>query len=201
MHGQIHGVLREDIGAWKAGTAYRADDPGALLWVLVTLLDTTVRVYEACLGRLDPGTVRAYLQEGAWLGAMLGVSEQSVPCDRQALAAYMKAMIGDGEVAVGSTARQVAVALLETPVLPGAAWRFYSTVTREMTVATLPPKLRAQYGPVLARRRRPHLRVAATIGRALLPWLPERLRLDPIATIAMQRAARRKQESTSALHC
>jgi uncharacterized protein (DUF2236 family) len=195
MHGQITGVLQEDLGVWKAGTPYRADDPDALLWVLVTLLDTTVRVYEACLGRLDAGTVRAYLAEGARLGAMLGVPEQSVPADRRALVTYMTAMIGSGTVAVGSTARQIAHALHETPVLPGAAWRFYSTVTREMTRATLPPKLRAQYGPLLARHRRPHYRVGAMIGRVLLPRLPERLRLDPIAAIAIQRAARRCRHS------
>jgi uncharacterized protein (DUF2236 family) len=191
MHGRISGVLREDTGTWQAGTAYRADDPGALLWVLITLLDTTVRVYEACLGQLDPGTVRAYLAEGARLGAMLGVPRETVPADRQALAFYMKAMIDSGTVAVGSTARQVAVALLQTPVMPGAAWRFYSTVTREMALATLPGKLRMQYSPVLARRQQPQYRLAGVLGRALLPRLPERLRMDPIAAVAIKRSATR----------
>jgi uncharacterized protein (DUF2236 family) len=191
MHTQIAGVLRDDTGVWKAGTPYRAEDPDALLWVLVTLLDTTIRVYEVCLGRLDQDAVHAYLAEGAQLGAMLGVPEQRVPRDRRALAMYMKGMIDGGMVAVGSPARQIAVALRDTPVLPGPAWRIYSSVTQAVTVATMPPRLRAQYGTLLARRQRPHYRVLATLGRLALPRLPDRLRLDPIAALAVQRAARR----------
>src|SRR5437763_10198095 len=149
LHGRIRGTLPADAGAWRAGTPYRADDPDALLWVLVTLLDTTLRVYEASLGRLAEGTVRAYLADAARLGALLGVTGP-VPADRAALERDMGAMIGSGTVAVGPAAREGATALLHMPVPPGRSWRVYSALTRAVAVATLPEELRAAYGPAFA---------------------------------------------------
>jgi uncharacterized protein (DUF2236 family) len=192
QHGQIAGVLREDIGAWKAGTPYRAEDADALLWVLVTLLDTTVQVYEAGAGPLEEETVRAYLAEGARLGALLGVPPHTLPGDRAALHRYISRMIDDGVVVVGHPARQVATGLLRTQFIHGLSWRAYGAVTRAVAAATLPVPLRAQYGPILAPRHRPLYRVAGVVGRMVLPNLPKRLRLDPFAAIAIQRARRRR---------
>ncbi len=189
VHERIVGTLREDVGIWRAGSPYRAGDPAALLWVLVTLIDTTLRVYEASFGRLPEAAVRAYLADAMRLGEMLGVPAALVPRDRAALAQYMAAMIASGTVAVGPPAREVAAALLQAQVVPGASWRVYSAATHAVAAATLPPALRLQYGPLLTVRRRRLWRVGSLAGKAVLPWLPERLRLDPIAAIALRRAS------------
>jgi hypothetical protein len=60
--------------------------------------------------------------------------------------------------------------------------------------------VRALYGQVLARRHGPQYRVGATMGRIVVPRLPERLRLDPIAALAIRHAARRKQVPSAALY-
>ena len=188
LHARIRGTLPADVGAWRAGTPYRADDSDALLWVLVTLVDTTLRVYEASLGRLAERTVRAYLEDAARLGALLGVAGP-VPADRAALERYMGAMIGSGTVAVGPEARKVATALLHVSVPPSLSWRVYSALTRAVAVATLPEELRAAYGPAFAPHHQPCYGVGGALARALLPRLPRRLRDDPIAAIAIERAA------------
>jgi uncharacterized protein (DUF2236 family) len=190
MHGRITGTLGTAVGAWPAGTVYRADDPDALLWVLVTLLDTTLRLYEAGLGRLPEGTMRAYLADGARLGAMLGVDPDSVPGDRAALARYIAAMIDSGRVEVGPTALEVARALLQAPVVPGPTWGAFSALTRVVAAATLPEALRRQYNPLVPPGWRPLAHAGRLVGRPLLRALPDRLRLDPIAAIAIRRAAR-----------
>ena len=175
-------------GAVGKRTPYRADDPDALLWVLVTLVDTTLRVYEACLGRLAQRTVCAYLADAARLGALLGVAGP-VPADRAALERYMGAMLGSGSVAVGPAAREVATALLHAPVLPSLSWRAYSALTRAVAVAMLPEELRAAYGPAFTAHHPPLHWAGGALVRALLPRLPHRLRDDPIAASAIERAA------------
>src|SRR5918912_2883569 len=197
LHGRIRGILPTDVGAWRAGTPYRADDPDALLWVLVTLVDTTLRVYEASLGRLAERTVRAYLADAARLGALLGVAGP-VPADRAALEQYMGAMIRSGAVAVGPAAREVATALLHVPVLPSLSWRAYSALTRAVATSMLPAELRAAYGPAFAPHHPPLHRAGRTLARALLPRLPRRLRDDPIAAIAIERAAHMGRSSEGA---
>lgn len=188
QHARIGGTLREATGAWKAGTVYSAGDPDALLWVLVTLLDTSIRLYEACLRRLDDRTVRDYLADGARLGEMLGVPAQTVPDTRETLADYIGKMISSGAVAVGPTARTVATALVQAPAVPGLSWHIYSALTHMVASVTLPEELRAQYGSLLSPERGPLFRSAAVIGPAVLPRLPDRLRLDPLAAIAIRRA-------------
>lgn len=187
MHAGIRGTLREDVGTWRAGTPYRADDPAALLWVLVTLIDTTLRVYEASLGPLPPTTVRAYLRDVARLGALLGIPAQTVPAEPADVEQYMTNMIASGRVAVGATARAVAHALMQAPVPAGRAWQIYRAITHAYAVATLPPILRRQYGPVLALRHPTLWRIGGTVGRAVLPHLPPCVRRDPIAALAIQR--------------
>jgi uncharacterized protein (DUF2236 family) len=194
VHGHITGVLPEDLGSWRAGTRYSAEDPAALLWVLVTLLDTSIQVYEACLGRLPDHTVRAYLKEGARLGEMLGVPADTVPGDRLAMERYIATMIADGTIVVGPAAREVAQALLQTRVVPGLAWWTYSAITHVMTARTMPAALVAQYGAILTVRHRPLYWVGAKLGKAAWPRVPDRVRLDPIAAIAIRRAATRAVE-------
>jgi uncharacterized protein (DUF2236 family) len=188
MHGHIRGALPAEIGAWEAGSAYQANDPAALLWVLATLLDTTIQVYERSLGRLSDRTICAYLHEGARLGAMLGVLPESVPGDRHGLEQYISSMIAERRVYIGPAAKQVAVGLLGAQVMPGAAWRVYKLATHAVAATTMPEELRLQYGSILALH---HPWVYATVGaagRVILPRLPRRMRLDPIAAIAIDRA-------------
>ena len=193
VHDRINGALRETTGIWPAGTPYTANDPAALLWVLVTLLDTSLRVYEASLGRLPDHTVRAYLKDGARFGEMLGVPARTVPAGRAQLKHYIATMIDSGTVAVGSSAREVATTLLHAQVRPGLSWRSFSAITHAVAAYTLPRALRAQYGAILTVHHQPLYRMGGIVGRALLPKLPERLRLDPIAAIAIRRAMHGEQ--------
>jgi uncharacterized protein (DUF2236 family) len=191
LHAPVRGTLQETVGSRHAGTKYSAEDPEALLWVLVTLLDTSIRIYEAGLGTLGDETVRSYLAEGARLGEMLGVPGSTVPADRAALERYMEQMIADGAVAVGPPARRVARALLDAQVVPGPAWRIYRRLTRAVAAATLPETLREQYGSILPPNRRLLSGIGGRLGRLVLPRLPDRLRLDPLAATAIRRELRR----------
>jgi len=193
VHARITGTLSEDVGKWREGTVYRAGDPAALLWVLTTLIDTTLVVYESCFGQLPEETVSRYIADAARLGAMLELPPEMVLPNRESVRQYMQAMVADGTVAVGSQARRVAGAVLR-PDLPRWArifWWPYRSIARGMTVTLMPETLRSQYGSLLTLRGESVYLAGGSIGRGLLHRLPARFRLDPIASTAISLAERR----------
>src|SRR5215204_3291838 len=46
MHRRVRGRLAEPAGRFPAGTPYAADDPALLLWILATLVDSALLVYD-----------------------------------------------------------------------------------------------------------------------------------------------------------
>ena len=53
MHKQVRGELAKPAGRFPAGTPYAADDPALLLWVLATLVDSALVVYERYVASLS----------------------------------------------------------------------------------------------------------------------------------------------------
>ncbi len=45
MHRAVRGQLPETVGRYPAGTPYRADDPELLMWILYSLVDSSIVVY------------------------------------------------------------------------------------------------------------------------------------------------------------
>lgn len=189
VHTRIHGTLDQAVGRWPAGTRYSAEDPDALLWVLATLMDSALVVYEACFGPLPSHTVGRYLHEAARLGAMIGVRPEDAPRTRAELNAYMERMVAEGAVAVGPIAHRMATALLR-PSMPLRArtisWP-YRAAARAAASLSMPAGLQEQYGDVLAPSGLRVYELAGVGGRLLLRRLPPNLRLDPIAARAVRR--------------
>jgi uncharacterized protein (DUF2236 family) len=108
-HGQIKGVLREDVGKWKAGTAYSASDPHLTLWVYTTLVVGRVLVYRLLSGPLTPDEEEAFYRSTFVFGEYFGVTEAVRPASYQDLASYYEGMVQ--ELAVGREGRELTQAL------------------------------------------------------------------------------------------
>jgi uncharacterized protein (DUF2236 family) len=175
----IHAAVR---GQRADGAAYSALDPDALLWVHATLVDTAVRVYARFVAPLSAADAQRYHEESAWVAVALGVPE--VPARLDELRAWMDAMIAAGTVRVTPDAREIArTVLYPTPFPPRLAW----DAAHLVSIATLRPELRRQYGiPWSAARERGMERIAAA-SRATLPWVPSPLRHAPQARAAARR--------------
>jgi uncharacterized protein (DUF2236 family) len=190
VHTRIHGTLDHTVGRWPAGTPYSAEDPDALLWVLATLMDSALVLYEACLHPLPPKTVDQYIAEGTRLGAMIGIRPEDAPRSRAELGAYMNRMVAEGSVAVGPIALRMAAALLR-PSMPlkarAVSWP-YRAAARAAATLSMPAGLRGQYGPILEPRGIPAYRLGGLATRRLLRRLPPHVRLDPIAARSVRRA-------------
>src|SRR6266550_4238470 len=74
--GRSHALVR---GQAADGRAYRARDPRLLLWVQTTLVLTSVRWYEAVMGRLSQAERDAYWAEGKFFAGELGVPKELFP--------------------------------------------------------------------------------------------------------------------------
>jgi uncharacterized protein (DUF2236 family) len=190
VHTRINGRLSESAGRWPAGTPYTAEDVDALCWVLATLGDTTLLIYETVYGSLPDHVSEAYLADTARLGEFLGIPVNRPPRTRRELSRYLADRIADGTVAVGDVGRRVATDLsaLRVPLWQRVTVRPWLRFSLDVAAATLPAAIRAQYGDALPNPRRRLLSTGARLARTVLPRLPVALRTDPIARAAIRRA-------------
>ena len=193
IHDRVHGELREPTGAYPGGTPYSAHDPALLRWVHATLLETFPRAYELFVGPLTAEEKDRYCAEAAGLAPLLGIPDDYLPASTAALADYLRAILADGQIVVGPTARRLAYEVLHPPVLrriPPLLW-----LVQLPAIGLLPPDLREAYGFAWGRKEALALRCFAAAVRAALRVTPPLLRHWPAASRARARWARRRREA------
>jgi uncharacterized protein (DUF2236 family) len=187
MHRRVSGKLREPIGPYPAGTAYRADDPELLLWVLFTLVDSGLVVYRTYVGSLSREEEAAYWEDYRVVGRLFGLRLREMPRTLADLDDYRRSMLEGDRLYVTDWARERARAIVLDPPVPWMAQPLLETVNF-ITIALLPDRIRNEYGfaPVPpAFLRRALVRAGGEyVKRAVVPFLPDRLRLVPAARAA-----------------
>jgi uncharacterized protein (DUF2236 family) len=83
---RAHAPVRREPDAGSRG--YSAFDAQAQLWVVATLYDTAVTVYEIIYGELDEDSADRVYRDYARIGTTLQVPADLWPPDRAALGAY-----------------------------------------------------------------------------------------------------------------
>ena len=188
MHGAVRGKLPETVGRYRAGTPYRADDPALLLWILYSLIDSSIVLYRTYVGRLDPSECAALWQDYKVIGRLFGLAGTEMPDTFADLSAYGKEMLEGDALVVGHWARRRAREIVLQPPVPNLARPLLETVNF-ITIALLPDRIRSQYGflpvPPAAVRRALVSAGAVYVRRGLLPLLPAQIRRVP----ASRRAA------------
>jgi uncharacterized protein (DUF2236 family) len=175
IHRRVNGRLPEAVGPFPAGTPYSAEDPRLLLWVHATLLDSILPVYARLVAPLSIAELDAYCDEAAPTAVALGARDAEVPRTWAALRRYVDAMLASGTIVVGAQARQLAHAVLAPPLAP-LVWPA-ARLNRAMTIALLPPRVRAEYGYTWAaadERRATHaMRLLRAARRCTPQWLAQ----------------------------
>ena len=176
IHTRVHGVIDEDVGSWRRGTRYHANDVGSLFWVQATLIDTALLVREELFGRLDAGQAERFYQEQKRFAYLFGIPDAAMPADLAAFRGYMARMLGSGEIAVGRPAREIARFVLAPPsraLAPVMDW--YEV----MTAGLLPPRLCDEFGLRFGRFERALYRASVAAMRTTVRALPRQLRYFP----------------------
>jgi uncharacterized protein (DUF2236 family) len=187
MHARVRGTLDRDVGPFPAGTPYAADDPKLLMWVLFSLVDSGIVVYERFVKTMSAGEREAYWQDFRVVGRLFGLADDEMPADIAELDEYRRSTYGSGELIVTDWARQAAREIVFEPPVP-LPFKPLVEAVNFATVALLPPVIRDQYGfsalppaPVRGLAVRAY---AEYLKRGVLPFVPTRLRRIPVARTA-----------------
>ena len=187
MHKRVNGTLDRDVGIFPKGTPYAADDPELLMWVLFSLVDSGIVVYERFVGAMSIDEKQRYWQDFRVVGKLFGLAPDEMPADLEELDAYRDLVYASGRLHVSDWARVKAREIVFQPPVP--LWlRPLVEVVNYMTVDLLPEPIRSDYGfaplpPAPIRG----LTVSATaeyMKRIVLPLMPSGLRRIPVARAA-----------------
>ena len=187
MHRRVRGTLRQSVGPYPAGTPYRADDPELLMWVLFSLIDSAIVVYGKYVKTLERHEQAALWDDYRVVGRLFGLRDREMPDSLDALDDYRHEMLEGERLFVGDWARERARRIVMQPPVPWAARPLLETANF-VTIALLPDRIRDGYGfaslPPALVRKAVVAGGAEYVKRAVLPFLPDRLRLAPSSRAA-----------------
>jgi uncharacterized protein (DUF2236 family) len=184
MHARVKGKLREPVGKYPVGTPYRADQPDLLMWVLFTLVDSGIVVYRKYVRSMSRAQEAAYWEDYKVIGELFGLKRSDMPDTLDDLDAYRREMLEGDTLLVTDWACKKARQIVLDPPIPWVARPLLETANF-ITIALLPDPIRRQYGfssvPPVALRKLLVAGGAEYVKRAVVPFLPDRLRLVPAA--------------------
>jgi len=181
MHRRVRGELAAPAGRFPAGTPYAADDPALLLWILATLVDSALLVYQRYVTPLSRDERDAYWQDYKVIGRLFALRDSEMPDTIDDFEAYMHDMLEGDDLFVSEEVRELAIDIVMRPPVPLVA-RPLVELANFITVGLLPERLRGMYGFSWDPARGLALRAGAEYTRRLLlPLLPGVVRQVPQA--------------------
>jgi uncharacterized protein (DUF2236 family) len=178
-------AVHDRVSGVSDGTAYRANDPGLLLWVNATLIDTTLVVYERFVRRLGEEDRRRYYEETVESAEAFGIPRDVTPPDLAAFRAYLEGIMTGQELRATEAGRRLVRHVLRPPLpLP---LRLPTAVIRRLTVGLLPERIGAMFDLRPRPVDRAGLAVAAAASRSVLPLVPPVVRVFSRARAAEAR--------------
>ena len=186
VHERIAGTIGEDVGRFRVGDPYAANDEDSLLWVHATLTHTAVHVYERAVKPLEARDKERYWQESKRFAGLFGLRVDRVPSTWRDFEDYFQKTIASDTIAVTRPASEIARFLFRpknTSAIPFTRWY------RAMTAGLLPKKLRDQYALPYGPIERTLLATSLRAMRLGAPMLPRRAREVPAYVEARHRLA------------
>ena len=144
IHDRVHGTIGTELTRDPPPARYSAHDPALLAWVHVTLLDSTLLVYQSLVGPITSGDRDRYCDEAGCVAEWFGVPSSRIPRSGAALDREMDTMLASGDLRITPEARAVAGHVLSPPF--GWLGGPLSAFARRLTMGTLPDEVRRLYG-------------------------------------------------------
>lgn len=180
MHERVRGEIPQAAGRWAAGSAYAADDPRFLLWILACLADSAQAAYERFVRRLTPGEREAYWADYLTVGELFGLPRSEAPADYGAYRGYMEERLASDDLHVTPDAHHIGrMVAFDLPVPRGR--RPALAVINLCVLGLLPERVRSFYGLRWTPAHEAAFQAVAASSRATAPVTPARLRRGPSA--------------------
>jgi len=166
------------VHAHVRGDDYQALDPGLLLWVHATLVDSALVTYSTFVQPLTDRERDEFYQESRVMGELLRIPGDAFPRSISDFDRYVADMIASGTVSVTDRARALGGLVLRPrlPLLPGPAMIPFEIVTAGL----LPQSLRKQYHLAWGPAQRRAFRVATATVPRVVRFTPPLLRVWPL---------------------
>ena len=190
VHEAVKGIDR------VTGEPYDALDPGLLLWVHASLVDSAILFERLTVGSLDDAGRERFHREQMLAAELLRLPRAHIPPTVPALRAYVDGVVRSGRLIVTDAARTVASMFRRPP--PEAAWRPVLRAVSWWSFGTLPEPLRRAYGVRWNAAREAALRATLTGLKLGRPLIPRRFRLIEPAQQALARARAGTANGTAA---
>ena len=178
VHNRVRGKLSETVGPFAAGTPWAADDPELLLWIIATLVDSSLLVYERYVGPLTQAERQEYWSDYRTVARLFGLGLSESPESFEDLRAYLAQMLAGDDLKLSAEARALGIQIVLKPPVALRA-RPLLELANFITVGLLPRRLRREYGlrwdPL---RGLVHRGGAHYARRVLVPILPGRVRYN-----------------------
>ena len=157
------------------GPGYSALDPELLCWVNATLLGTAAQLYQRIIRPLSTADLDEFVADSRRVGEVFGCPLDAQPSTWAEFERYWDDTLAS--LTVSDSARRVAASLLSGRGLPlRPAWLPGLALARALTAATLPPRLRDDYGLPWRRFDRALAAFGLGTASAVMPRLPDRWR-------------------------
>jgi uncharacterized protein (DUF2236 family) len=182
-HLAVHGTLQKQAGVFPAGTPYDANDPELKLWVLKTITDSALLVYETFVSPLSESEREEYYRDSLIVAKLFDIPEHLIPPTYSDFRRYMTGMLGGDVITVSDTAREIARQLFSGSI-DGRLLFLGSAVG----IGLLPERLRSQFSFGWTERRESWLARAAAASRRVRGHVPSILCSSPMATWSHLRA-------------
>jgi uncharacterized protein (DUF2236 family) len=173
----VHGVLRRAAGIFPAGTPYDANDPELKFWVLATITDSTLLVYDLFVKPLSMSEREEFYRDSLILAKLFGIPDSMIPATYGDFQTYMKVMLSGDVIQVSDSALEIAHALF-APTLAGKALYAGSVVG----IGLMPHRLKQEFGLPWSLRRERWLLRSAQIHSGVRKHIPSIFCASPVAT-------------------
>jgi uncharacterized protein (DUF2236 family) len=178
-HQQVHGLLRSACGIFPAGTPYDANDPDLKLWVLSTITDSTLLVYDLFVSRLSAEDRERYYADSLKVADLFGIPRSIVPPSYDDFRVYMDRMLHEGVIHVGDDAKNIVGALFART--PSGLLLFAGSA---VSIALLPDRVREEFGYRWKIPRESWWERIPRVCRRLRRYTPSVLCANPAATFS-----------------
>lgn len=184
VHSHVHGALPEAVGPFPRGHTYDARDREAAVWVLATLWDTSLWLFDRVVRPLGVEERARYYEESRRFAQLFGVA-RALPPTYAAFTAYVEHTLSSELLTVSSDAARIGRHIMRPDNLLGRALAGDFGL---FTAHLLPPRLAQAFGLERggARGARRFERILELARRAV-PRLPPRVRYLPAYLDAQRR--------------
>ena len=193
-HSRVRGTTTAPAGPHPAGSAYRADDPEFLLWILACLADSAEATYEAFVRRLGATERERFWRDYLLLGELFGLPPAEAPATYAEFRSYFDGRLAGDDLFVTDAARRLGRTVAFDLPVP-ASRRGPMAFVNLAVMGLLPPRVRDLYGLEWSAAQEAAFRAAATSMRASARLTPDSLRrgscgadYDVVARTEAQRA-------------